>query len=196
MVPRTACRGRSASPTGDQLPSRTHRQPAIGREMRHSGSGVTRHPPPRHDPGAGSGGKARVQARLPATCGIKGRSLTMKSQAISSAPTANTHVARQAHPLPEQRRVVEGDAARIGEPVLVHRVELRPADREEVEQDPQHQPAIVEPERPEPELLAERRRDRPRRSAGRNRSGRSPSSPKAPNSAVWAWFRVRKVPCS
>ena len=65
-------------------------------------------------------------------------------------------VARQPHPLPEQCRVVERAAARIGEAMLVDGVELRPADREEVEADPQHQPAIVEPERPQPEPLAER----------------------------------------
>ena len=40
--------------------------------------------------------------------------------------------------------------------MLVDGIELRPADREEVQQDPQHQPAIVEPERPQPQLLAER----------------------------------------
>ena len=46
------------------------------------------------------------------------------------------HIARQAHPLPEKRRVVEGAAAGIGQAVLIDGVELRPADREKVEQYP------------------------------------------------------------
>lgn len=66
-------------------------------------------------------------------------------------------VARQAHPLPDQRLIIEGDAARVGEAVLVNSNELRPSNREEVEQDPERQPGIVQPEGPQPELLAERR---------------------------------------
>ena len=56
------------------------------------------------------------------------------------------HIAGQSHPLPEQGRAVEGGAARIGEAMLEHGVELRPADGEEVEQDPENQSRIVEPE--------------------------------------------------
>src|SRR5580692_9905211 len=39
--------------------------------------------------------------------------------------------------------------------MLVNRVKLRPADREKIEQDPQDQATIVEPERPLPDPLAE-----------------------------------------
>ena len=57
------------------------------------------------------------------------------------------HVAWQTHPLPEERRIIERAAAGIGEPVLVNRVQLRPADRKEIEDDPKDETAIVEPKR-------------------------------------------------
>ena len=41
--------------------------------------------------------------------------------------------------------------------MLVHGGELRPTDREKVKDYPEHKPGVVEPERPEPEALAERR---------------------------------------
>ena len=56
------------------------------------------------------------------------------------------HVAWQAHPLPKQSLVIERLAARPCVTVLVDRVELWPPDREEVEEDPHHKPAIVAPE--------------------------------------------------
>ena len=40
--------------------------------------------------------------------------------------------------------------------MLIDRIQLRPADREEVEDDPQDQAPIVKPKRPSPESLAER----------------------------------------
>ena len=40
--------------------------------------------------------------------------------------------------------------------MFVYSIELLPADREEVQQDPQHKAAIVEPERPQPWPFAER----------------------------------------
>jgi hypothetical protein len=46
------------------------------------------------------------------------------------------HVARKPHPLPEERPIIEGNAARVGESVLEHGVELRPANQEEVERNP------------------------------------------------------------
>ena len=64
-------------------------------------------------------------------------------------------VTRKPHPLPDQRGVIESHAAGIGEPVLEHRIELRPADREKVQQDPQQKAAVVEPERPQPWPFAE-----------------------------------------
>lgn len=64
-------------------------------------------------------------------------------------------VSGHAHPLPEERRVVERLAARVGEAMLIHRRELRPAYWEEVENDPERQTAVVEPERPAAGLLAE-----------------------------------------
>src|SRR6185503_7491802 len=65
------------------------------------------------------------------------------------------NVAGQPHPLPETGLVVEGLAARPGQSMLVDGVELRPADREEVEEDPQHQPGIVAPEGDASEPLVE-----------------------------------------
>jgi len=66
-------------------------------------------------------------------------------------------VAGQAHPLPETGLVVEGLAARPGQAMLVDGVELRPADREEVEEDPHRQARIVAPEGDAPEPLVEDR---------------------------------------
>src|SRR6266513_2410846 len=66
------------------------------------------------------------------------------------------HIARQAHPLPEQSGIVEGGAAGVGEAMLENGIELRPADGEEIEQDPKHKACIVEPEGPDADLLAER----------------------------------------
>src|SRR5690349_7022696 len=40
--------------------------------------------------------------------------------------------------------------------MLEHGIQLGPADWEEVEHDPQHQPYVVQPERPQAEALAER----------------------------------------
>jgi len=40
--------------------------------------------------------------------------------------------------------------------MLIDGVELRPADREEVEQDPEDQAAVVEPESPPPDPFAKR----------------------------------------
>jgi len=56
--------------------------------------------------------------------------------------------------LPEQCGVVKIHAAGIGEAVLVYGGELRPADREKVEENPEHKTGVVEPERPQPEALA------------------------------------------
>jgi hypothetical protein len=39
--------------------------------------------------------------------------------------------------------------------ILEYGVELWPADRKEVERDPQHQAGVVEPERPEPDAFVE-----------------------------------------
>ena len=70
----------------------------------------------------------------------------MKSHAMSKA-RGKEHVARQPHPLPEQGAVVEGAAARIRQAMLMDGIELRPADGEEIERDPQQQPQVAEPER-------------------------------------------------
>src|SRR6185437_8740476 len=59
------------------------------------------------------------------------------------------------HPLPEERRVIELLAAGVGETVLIHCIELRPADREEIEEDPEDKPRVVEPEGPATRRLAE-----------------------------------------
>jgi hypothetical protein len=66
------------------------------------------------------------------------------------------NIARQPHPLPEERCVIERADSCVGEPMLVDRVQLRPADWEEVEDDPQDQAAVVEPKGPPPELRSER----------------------------------------
>ena len=51
-------------------------------------------------------------------------------------PQRERHVADKAPPLPQYRRVVEIETACIGEIVFIDRVELRPADRKEIERDP------------------------------------------------------------
>ena len=58
--------------------------------------------------------------------------------------------------MPKEGRVVKFLAACVSEAMLVDRVELRPADREEIEQDPENQPAIVEPEGPPPGAFGKR----------------------------------------
>ncbi|KGS21380.1 putative nitric-oxide reductase domain protein [Burkholderia pseudomallei MSHR7343] len=87
----------------------------------------------------------------------QGRQLEHEVERHQQRRDGERHVADEAQPLPQNGRVIELEAARIGEPAIVDRVELRPADRKEVEGDPQNEPRVIQPKRPEAEFLAESR---------------------------------------
>ncbi len=63
-------------------------------------------------------------------------------------PNRKYDIAREPHPLPQQRGVVEVYTTRICESVFEHGIELRPADRKEIQEDPQHQSNIMNPQKP------------------------------------------------
>ena len=82
-------------------------------------------------------------------------SFIRKSQLISRPPMENTTSPGKRIHCQNRVCVVERLATRPGKAMLVDRIELRPADREEVEEDPHRQATIVTPERDAARRLVE-----------------------------------------